>query len=260
MQVISVVSQKGGSGKTTLTGHLAVQAERAGDGPVAIIDTDPQGSLSAWWNAREAETPVFSHAYLPNLRDCLEELRFSGVSLVVVDTPPAITGAIEGVIALSDHVIIPTRPSPHDLRAVGATVALARRHDKPMVFVVNDASVRARITYEAAVALSQHGTVAPVTLHHRTDFASSRRSFGTGDPCPVGVHEVAHDLRRLPTGVPPRFQRRQESPALDLSVGPGGHARPPAAHRGDGTSRSPADHSSQQGVRPPFGGVRRHDA
>ena len=62
MRVMAFASQKGGSGKTTLAGHIAVQAERAGAGagPVAIIDTDPQGSLSDWWNARQAPTPVFA--------------------------------------------------------------------------------------------------------------------------------------------------------------------------------------------------------
>ena len=60
MYVIAVASQKGGSGKTTLAGHLAVQADRTGFGPVALVDTDPQGSLSEWWNARTAETPLFA--------------------------------------------------------------------------------------------------------------------------------------------------------------------------------------------------------
>ena len=59
MQVISLCSQKGGSGKTTLTGHLAVQAARLGGGPVALIDCDPQGSLAAWWNSRESAQPAF---------------------------------------------------------------------------------------------------------------------------------------------------------------------------------------------------------
>ena len=56
-RTIVFTSQKGGSGKTTLCGQLAVQAEMAGMGPVALIDTDPQGSLSDWWNARGEETP-----------------------------------------------------------------------------------------------------------------------------------------------------------------------------------------------------------
>ena len=58
MKVIAVTSQKGGTGKTTLSGHLAVQAERAGHGPIALVDTDPQGSLTQWWNARKADTPA----------------------------------------------------------------------------------------------------------------------------------------------------------------------------------------------------------
>ena len=76
-------------------------------------------------------------------------------------------------MAHADLVVVPTRPSPHDLRAVGATVDIAERHGKPLIFVVNGATPRARITGEAAIALSQHGTVAPVTLHHRVDFAAS---------------------------------------------------------------------------------------
>ncbi len=60
MFVMSLASQKGGSGKTTLSGHIAVEAERQGAGPVAVIDADPQGSLADWWNARAAETPLFA--------------------------------------------------------------------------------------------------------------------------------------------------------------------------------------------------------
>src|ERR1700748_3691473 len=75
--------------------------------------------------------------------------------------------------AHADLVLVPTRPSPHDLRAVGATVDIAERHGKPVIFVINAATPRARITGESAIALSQHGMVAPVTIHHRVDFAAS---------------------------------------------------------------------------------------
>src|SRR5512132_1364764 len=60
MNVIVLASQKGGAGKTTLAAHLAVAAEAAGDGPAVLIDTDPQGPLSAWWNCRVSETPVLA--------------------------------------------------------------------------------------------------------------------------------------------------------------------------------------------------------
>lgn len=173
MYTIVAASQKGGSGKTTLSGHLAVEAVRQGAGEIALIDTDPQGSLAHWWNARQAPTPHFVKAGLPDLEDALAGLDRMGIRIAVIDTPPAITQSISKVVAHADLVLVPTRPSPHDLRAVGATVDIAERHNKPLIFVVNAATARARITSESAVALSQHGTVAPVTIHHRVDFAAS---------------------------------------------------------------------------------------
>ncbi|MCW3797390.1 ParA family protein [Sphingomonas sp. BN140010] len=173
MRVLAMASQKGGSGKTTLSGHLAVQAQLAGQGPVCLIDIDPQGSLADWWNEREADMPAFAQTTVARLASDLEVLRQQGFRLAVIDTPPAITMAIQSVIAVAELIVIPTRPSPHDLRAVGATVDLCDRAGKPLIFVVNAATPKAKITSEAAVALSQHGTVAPVTIHHRTDFAAS---------------------------------------------------------------------------------------
>jgi chromosome partitioning protein len=173
MYVIAVASQKGGSGKTTLAGHLAVQADRTGFGPVALVDTDPQGSLSEWWNARAAETPLFARASAGRFAADIARMRELGIKLLVVDTPPAIEATIAEVISLSDLVVIPARPSPHDLRAAGATVELIERVGKPLVFVINAATPRARITSEAVMALSQHGTLAPVIIHHRTGFAAA---------------------------------------------------------------------------------------
>lgn len=173
MRVLALASQKGGSGKTTLSGHLAVQAQRAGAGPVVLVDIDPQGSLADWWNEREAEAPAFAQTTVARLLTDLDTLRSQGFKLAVIDTPPAITVAIQSVIAVSDLICIPTRPSPHDLRAAGATVDLCERAGKPLMFVVNAATPRAKITMEAAVALSQHGTVAPVAIHQRTDYAAS---------------------------------------------------------------------------------------
>lgn len=173
MKVIVFANQKGGAGKTTLAGHFAVQAELDGLGPVALIDSDPQGSLSEWWNERTAETPLFVAVELARLGQEIESLASQGVKLVVIDTPPAVSDTISKVIQVADLVVIPSRPSPHDLRAVRSTIELVEQAGKAMVFVVNGAAVRAKITADAAIALSQHGKVAPVTVFQRTDFAQS---------------------------------------------------------------------------------------
>jgi chromosome partitioning protein len=196
MRVLALASQKGGSGKTTLSGHLAVEAQKSGAGPVVLIDIDPQGSLADWWNEREDDMPAFAQTTVARLASDLEILRQQGFKLAVIDTPPAITMAIQSVIQVAELIVIPTRPSPHDLRAVGATVDLCERAGKPLIFVVNAATPKAKITYEAAVALSQHGTVAPVTLHHRTDFAASMidgRTVMEIDPEGKSAQEI-HEL------------------------------------------------------------------
>ena len=75
MKVLVFAAQKGGSGKTTLAAHMAVQAELAGDGPVALMDADPQGSLTDWWNEREFEAPLFARTSIARLVEHLEEMR-----------------------------------------------------------------------------------------------------------------------------------------------------------------------------------------
>jgi chromosome partitioning protein len=213
MLVIALASQKGGSGKTTLSGHLAVEAERAGAGPVALIDTDPQGSLAAWWNVRTEKAPSFAKVGVFDLQSAIQELERTGIKLVVIDTPPAITDAISHVISLADLIIVPCRPSPHDLRSVGATADLADRHRKALIFVVNAATPRARITGEAAVALSQHGTVAPITIHHRVDFAASMVDGRTvGEVIPESPS--AKEISELWTYIQDRLARLVKDPTL----------------------------------------------
>ncbi|MBB4630632.1 ParA family protein [Sphingosinicella soli] len=236
MRVLALASQKGGSGKTTLSGHLAVQAQRAGAGPVVLIDIDPQGSLADWWNEREAEMPAFAQTTVARLVTDLEMLRQKGFKLAVIDTPPAITVAIQSVLSVAELVVIPTRPSPHDLRAAGATVELCERAGKPLIFVVNAATPRAKITYEAAVALSQHGTVAPVTLHHRTDFAASMIDGRT-------VMEVEPDgkssqeIQELWTYVADRLEKNFRRTVFNA---PGQHVPTPAVRTAGGFGRKAA--------------------
>ena len=193
LQVVVLASRKGGVGKTTLSSHLAVEAERAGAGRVALADMDPQGGLAAWYNARVAGTPIFVDAS-KGLAAAVKACRAGGIDLMFVDTPPSIAEVIAAVVIEASLVVVPVRPSPNDLRAVAGTVELVARSRKPMVFVCNQVTPRARITAEAAIALSQHGTVAPVMLASRVDFATSMtdgRTAGELDLSSRSAAEVA---------------------------------------------------------------------
>lgn len=173
MKIVVIANQKGGAGKTTITMHLAVCAEADRCGPVALIDTDPQASLADWWNSRQAQTPSFANVELANIAMHLQALEQAGTKLVFIDTPPQVTETIRKVVAVADLVVIPSRPSPLDLRATTKTVGLVEQEGKPMIFVINGAAQRAKITGEAAIMLSQFGKVAPITLFQRTDFAQA---------------------------------------------------------------------------------------
>jgi chromosome partitioning protein len=194
MRAIVLASQKGWSGKTTLTGHLAIAAELAAHGSAVLIDTDPQGSLAAWWNVRKAESPAFAAATIAELKGKLDGLSAAGYDLAFVDTPPAIAHAIKAVIALADLVLIPTRPSPHDLRAVGSTVELVQAQDKPFIFVMTQAKHNTNLTVQAMAALSAHGAVAPAIIHDRVDYAASMidgRTVQETDPKGRSAAEIA---------------------------------------------------------------------
>jgi chromosome partitioning protein len=194
MHILTVASQKGGAGKTTATAYLAVEAERTGAGPVALVDIDPQGSLAASWNTREAPTPLFASIDIAHLPEHLRTLERHRVEFVMIDTPPALTDMIRTAIAVADLVLIPARPSPHDLRAVGVIVEMAEAAHTPFCFVVNGTTSRTTIALEAVRALAHHGKVAPVILHQRIDFASSMvdgRTVGELNPQSRSADEVA---------------------------------------------------------------------
>jgi chromosome partitioning protein len=173
MRTVVVASQKGGSGKSTIAAHLAVALEKAGSGPVVLIDTDVQGSLAGWWNKREAPSPAFADASVALLGEKLTALKADGFAWCVIDTPPADSAQNAKVIAAADLVLIPTRASPHDLAALGATLELCQKTKRRFVFVLNAAKANASITLQTVTALSEHGQVAPAFVADRVLFASS---------------------------------------------------------------------------------------
>ena len=216
MRVLAIASHKGGAGKTTLAAHLAITADAVGAGPVAVIDTDPLGSLSEWCKERGSETVAFSHTHPSRIGADLKALEAAGVALVIIDTPPAVERSIAAAVAAADLTLIPVRPSPHDLRAAGATLDMAERAGKPAAFVVNGAP-RAGITKDAMVSLSRAGALAPVTIHQRTAFADSMSDGRTaGEVRPSAP--AAREIHRLWAFVAERLAKTAPCSVLQLST------------------------------------------
>lgn len=101
---------------------------------------------------------------LADLAENLNKLKAVGFKQVFMNTMPAVGEVIRQMIDLADP--IPCRPPPDDLDAVGATVDLVEEAGKQLIFVVNGATKRARLTGQAVAVLTQHGTVALAPVHH----------------------------------------------------------------------------------------------
>ncbi|KQP08306.1 ParA family protein [Methylobacterium sp. Leaf93] len=172
MHIIVAASQKGGAGKTTLVRSLAVATQRT-FGATAILDTDPQGSLTSWWNRREAQEPVLVKFDVSEFEAGASKLEAAGIEFLFVDTPPSVHPEMAVLLGHADLVIVPVRPSPDDLDAVGDTLALVETAGCPFVFVLTQAKPRTRLQMQAVLALAKHGKVAPTVIHDRTDFPTA---------------------------------------------------------------------------------------
>ena len=192
MKTIVIQSQKGGSGKTMLAAHLAVEAERSGDA-AWLIDTDRQATLSQWHERREAETPQRMDVPLERMADGIRKIADQGAAYCFIDTAPSLSEQNVALLDRADLVIIPVRPSPSDLWAVAETVARVKTSGKPFVFVITQAKPQANITAQAIAALSQHGRVAQAFISDRVAYASAMTGGNTAPEIVKGhaAQEVA---------------------------------------------------------------------
>jgi chromosome partitioning protein len=172
MQVISLLSRKGGSGKTTLAVHWAVEAEQSGKRRVVLIDMDEQRSCSSWFAKRDAETPLLIQSASGDIKEHLEVCRADGVDWVIIDTEPNIDTSAVHAARVSDLVVIPARPSVLDLEAIGGTVELVQGIRKQAVVILNQAPSRSGMTDEARAALAGYGlSICPVAVSNRIAFS-----------------------------------------------------------------------------------------
>jgi chromosome partitioning protein len=129
MRVWAALSQKGGSGKSTIMLHLAIAATAA-NRIASVIDLDPQKSAEKWGILRERKTktddPIIVHGLPSQLDTMLDKARETGHELVLIDTPPTIDRTTILVAAKGDLIIVPTRTSVLDLQALDDTLTILK--------------------------------------------------------------------------------------------------------------------------------------
>lgn len=195
MNVIAFVTQKGGSGKTTLCVNLAVAAEVAG-GRCLILDMDPQASAEAWYHDREAARPQLVRLGAGELAEAIAAARRQGFTHVFIDTPGRDEPSVAAAIRLADFCLVPCRPTPTDMKATPATIATIRRLDKPAAFVLSQTPPRGFRIKEAQTGLGVLGPVAPVTIVARSVFQDAQGAgLGVGEFEPDG--KAAQEIAEL---------------------------------------------------------------
>lgn len=192
MQTLAFLSQKGGSGKTTLAVHTAVAAQEDGE-RVVIVDTDLQKSATTWSDARQSGTPAVAPVAAAALPDVIKASRHDAMTLCIIDTAPDAAR----VAALADLVVIPCRPTAFDLAAAGSAIEIVKAAGVPAVFVLSACPLRAPEIAETRAVLEGYGfPVAPVSISERRAFAravASGRAVTEFD----GEGKAAQEIRAL---------------------------------------------------------------
>ena len=182
MKVVAILSQKGGTGKTTLSLHLAVAGERR-DKSVAVIDLDPQASSAGWKDTRPTETPAVIAIPHSRLAQALQTAKEAGADLALIDTAPHSEAAAMAAARAADLILIPCRPGILDLRAIASTAELVKLAGKRAFVVLNATPPRAvNLLAEAREAVAVHGLdVAPIAIQQRAAFAHSLTAGQTAE-------------------------------------------------------------------------------
>lgn len=143
--VVTIAQQKGGAGKTTLVAHLAVAIAQSGRS-IAVVDIDPQGSLTGWSDARGEAEPAIASSQVTGWRTAGEVERLArDFDLVIVDSPPHAETEARIAVRAADLVLVPVQPSPMDFWATKPTIAMAAAEKTPVLVVLNRVPPRAKL-------------------------------------------------------------------------------------------------------------------
>ena len=193
-KVVTVAQQKGGSGKTTLAANLAVEFRRRGL-RVALLDTDPQGSLGRWFMARRDRLGdpgmEFSTASAWGVSYECEKLK-KQADVVIVDTPPKVDADLRPALREADLVLVPVAASMVDLWATDGVLDLIGREGRRAVIVLNRVKAGTRLGLEVAEAAAKVGGVAEAALGQRVIYAETLGlGLGASEARGMAAAEVA---------------------------------------------------------------------
>jgi chromosome partitioning protein len=196
MRTLAVMASKGGVGKSTITVHLAVAAQKAGE-RVAILDTDPQHSALTWGRTREDREPVVVEVAPDEVPDALDEAKIDGYTLILIDNAPRAEPQAAATCRVSDFILVPVRPSAFDLDTVKQTIAIITAAGKASssALLLNQCPARAAELPEARIVLGRFATpLAPVELGLRRSYSravESGSSVQETDPKGPASTEIA---------------------------------------------------------------------
>lgn len=169
MKVISVISQKGGVGKTTIATALAVEAERHNKSCV-IYDVDPQATASFWKDTREADSPAVVSVQPIRLKAMIDAAKETGTDIVFIDGPPVARDAAYEVSKVADLVLIPTKAAVFDTISMMQTIDIVREVNTPFEIILNFVPAQGREVSDALAASEELGAeICPIYLGNRKD-------------------------------------------------------------------------------------------
>lgn len=204
MKAITFVTQKGGSGKSTLCISLAVAAQQAG-ASVCILEMDRQATISDWAENRTADGPEVAQIEAQQLEDVMRRLKDSSYDYVFIDTPGVDSQGTLAAIRVADLCVIPTRPTPADLRAFKPTLAAVYRLEKKFAFVLNQTPPRSFRVRDATDGLAVLGILPDVNVVMRNDHQDAiGMGQGVTEFNPTGA--AAAEIRKLWTWLEKRMQ------------------------------------------------------
>ena len=193
---LTLIAQKGGTGKTTLAINLSVAAE-IGGWRTAILDLDPQSSAAAWGDQRQRDAPAVVPVPASRLESALETSRRHGADLGVIDTAPHSEASALAAARAADLARVPLRPGVLDLRALGTTAEICVLARARMAVALNATPHRGPLADQSAEAIAESGLdVAPCRIGARIAFQHSiTRGLGVIEHEPAG--KAAAEVRAL---------------------------------------------------------------